>query len=124
MITILRRRISDAVPLHFACPMPRRLGAERHADNVGLLFVISGALAYLYAGRGMRLLEADPSGAGAGQFAALAEFDRLWTISRVGLWLGIAGVIVLVASATIAHRARARARRALVDASPARPERA
>ena len=104
--------------------MPRRLGAERHADNVGLLFLICGALAYLYAGRGMRLLETDPAGAGSGQFAALAEFDRLWTVSRVGLWLGIAGVLVLVASATIAHRARARARRALDEASPARHARA
>ena len=104
--------------------MPRRLSAERHADNVGLLFVICGAIAYLYAGRGMRLLEADPAGAGSGQFAALARFDHLWTISRVGLWMAVAGVLVLVASATIAHRARARARRALDDASPARPERA
>ena len=93
--------------------MPRRFGAERHADTAGLLFVITGALAYLYAGRGMRLLEANPLRGGPDQFPALAEFDRLWTISRVGLGLAIVGIVVLVASAAIAHRARARARRAL-----------
>ena len=124
MLITLRRRISDALPLHFVCPMPRRFGAERHADTAGLLLVIGGAIAYLYAGRGMRLLEANPVTGGAGQFPALAEFDRLWTISRVGLGMAVLGVAVLVASATIAHRARTRARRALEDASPARPERA
>lgn len=113
MLITLRRRISDAIPLHLACPMPRRFGAERHADTAGLLLVIAGAVAYLYAGRGMRLLEANPITGGTDQFPALAEFDRLWTISRVGLGLAIVGVLILVASATIAHRARARARRAL-----------
>ena len=104
--------------------MPRRLSAERHADHAGILFVIGGALAYLYAGRGMRLLADGHVESVPGQFLALAEFDRLWMISRVGLGLAVVGILVLVASATIAHRARARARRALEDASPVRPERA
>ena len=113
MLIAIRRRISDALPLHLACPMPRRFGAERHADSAGLLLVVAGALAYMYAGRGMRLLEANPAQGAPGQFPALEQFDHLWMISRVGLGLAIVGVIVLVASATIAHRARARARRVL-----------
>lgn len=86
-------------------PGLRRIG--RYGDLAGILCLVTGAGFYIWAAIGMQLLQSKHFPAGGPRFAAMAEFDRLYTASRVGLVFAAVGVAVLIATAVFV-RLRAR----------------
>ena len=78
-------------------------------DLGGMALLMIGGGLYLRAFIGMSALRASTGAvASKARWAGLAEYERLWELSRVGLWVGVASGAVLVASAVIAWRARHR----------------
>ncbi|HUF26524.1 MAG TPA: hypothetical protein VMM18_06020 [Gemmatimonadaceae bacterium] len=75
----------------------RRLG--RYGDLAGILCLVAGAGFYIWAAIGMQLLQTKHFPAGGPRFEAMAEFDRLYTASRVGIVFGAVGVAVLIVTA-------------------------
>ncbi|MFL5580694.1 MAG: hypothetical protein ACJ8AO_09980 [Gemmatimonadaceae bacterium] len=91
-------------------PTPEPAGVPRIGrllDLAALGLLAGGAALYGRAWAGMRVLQ-DRTGASPSFGAAMAEFDRWWRLSRVGIVLLGVGVLVGVGAAVIAAR-RARA---------------
>ena len=83
-------------------PVPR-LG--RQLDLAGLALFVVGILCYGWAYLGFENLQGARTARGAPP-GAIAEADRLYTISRVGVGLMIAGGCVFIAAAIVARRSR------------------
>ena len=81
----------------------RRVG--RVLDVIGLTILTVGAACYVYAYVGLRDLESVQAGSGAAPFASIVQFDRLWKLSRLGIGLAVAGLVVAVGAA-VAGRER------------------
>ena len=79
----------------------------RLLDLFALALLAAGAAAYGRAWAGMRVLQ-DLTGASPTVGAAMAEFDRWWRLSRVGIALFAVGVAVGVAAAVVAARRAAK----------------
>ena len=88
-------------------PLARRL------DLGGILLLLAGAACYLRAYVGMTGLR-DGVAPGSARFAGIREFDGYWQLSRIGLGIGAVAILVMIAGAVVAWRAR----RAPVVAEP------
>lgn len=81
-------------------PVPR---IGRVLDVVGLVLFLVGAGVYGRAWLGMQRLESvQPVSLDVTDFAALARFDELHQLSRVGLGIMAAGVLMAVAAMVVA----------------------
>ena len=80
-------------------PLARRL------DLGGLILLLTGAACYLRAYVGMMGLEGGVAPGGE-RFAGIREFDGYWQLSRIGIVLGAVAIMVMIAAAVIARRAR------------------
>lgn len=82
-------------------PVPR---IGRILDLVGLGLLLAGGGLYGWAWLGMRRLESvQPVSREAGDFAAMARFQDLWELSRVGLAVMVLGVLTAVAAMVVAR---------------------
>ena len=88
-------------------PLARRL------DLGGIVLLLAGAACYLRAWVGMMELR-DGVAPGSAQGAGIREFDGYWQLSRIGLGIGAVAILVMIAGAVVAWRAR----RAPVVAEP------
>jgi hypothetical protein len=79
---------------------------SRIGDFAGVLLVVTGFVSYLWTEGAMRMLTRRAGAPGGTAYGAVAEADRLWMVSRVGLALILGGLLVLVVTAIVAHRAR------------------
>lgn len=87
-------------------PVPR---VARLMDLAGLLLLLAGGGLYLRAYLGLRALQHVHPAPGERPFSAMRRFDQLWTLSRAGLGLIVAGVVVMVAATLVARRLRGQA---------------
>ena len=78
----------------------------RIGDFAGVLLVVTGFVSYLWTEGAMRMLARRAGAPGGTAYGAVAEADRLSMFSRVGLALILGGLLVLVVTAIVAHRAR------------------
>ena len=78
--------------------------AGRVLDLVGLALLLVGALCYLRAYAGMRTLEGVKPSPGAEAFASMKQWDRMHILSRTGLGLIGAGLVVAVGAAVAGGR--------------------
>jgi hypothetical protein len=88
-------------------PRPTVSRTGRLLDVAGLVLMLGGAGCYLRAFAGMRALQRRPRVPGDVPFAAMAEFERWWNLSRLGGAVFLAGVVIAVTAAIVAHRQRA-----------------
>ena len=95
----------------------RRL--SRLGDLAGILLVLAGFLGYLWIGGALRSLEHRAGAPGGTTPGALAEVERLATLSRAALGLAAIGIAVLILTALIHQRARRRAAAQLAEAAGA-----
>ncbi len=79
---------------------------SRIGDFAGVLLVVTGFVSYVWTEGAMRMLARRAGAPGGTAYGAVAEADRLWMVSRVGLALTLGGLLVLVVTAIVAHRAR------------------
>ncbi|NIP58449.1 MAG: hypothetical protein GWM92_09270 [Gemmatimonadetes bacterium] len=83
-------------------PVPR---IGRILDLVGLVLFLAGAGLYGWSWLGMRELQAgQPVSEDPTHFAAMARFNDLWELSRVGLGFMGAGAVIAVVALVVARR--------------------
>ena len=76
-------------------------------DLAGMAFLVVGGGLYLRAYMGMSALRANDGGVTSkARFAGLTEYDRLYQLSRLGLWVAAIAVPILIAGAVMTWRAR------------------
>ena len=80
--------------------------------GMGLLLV--GGLCYVRAYLGMIALRDNGIAPGSGRFAGVAQFDRYWQLSQLGLAMSAVAIAVMVGAAVVTWRAR-RAAAAVAD---------
>ncbi len=72
-----------------------------------MAFLLVGGGLYLRAYMGMSALRASDGGVSSkARFAGLAEYDRLYQMSRLGIWVAAVALPILVAGAILTWRAR------------------
>ena len=75
-------------------------------DLGGTALLAIGGVCYARAWFGLEAIRANTAVRPAGGPSALGEYERLWELSRTGIWVGVAGLIVLAGSAAYAWYAR------------------
>ncbi|MEK7403179.1 MAG: hypothetical protein AABZ80_12560 [Gemmatimonadota bacterium] len=82
--------------------------AGRLLDVAAVGLIVGGGVTYAMAYQGFERIRAAPEVAYTRgmRIAALAEFYRLTTLSRVGLGMVVLGVVLGVVAAIVAHRNR------------------
>lgn len=76
------------------------------ADLLGVTLLVIGAGCYLRAYMGMNALRANGGSTSKARFAGIAEFDRYYQLSQLGLSLAAVAVLVLIVGAVVTWRAR------------------
>ena len=77
----------------------------RQLDLGGIVLLLVGAACYLRAYVGMMGLRNGVTH-GSERFAGLREFDGYWQLSRIGIGIGALAIVVMIAGAVVAWRAR------------------
>lgn len=77
---------------------------------LALLLFLLGTGVYAWAWVGMRRLEGYVATPDAEHWAGMAQFNHYWNLSRLGLWLVVAALVVAVVAAIAAIVVRRRAR--------------
>jgi hypothetical protein len=75
-------------------------------DLGGMMLLVIGGGCYLRAYFGLEAIRLNGGVAANTRFAALAEFERYYQLSRFGLGLAAVAILVLLASAAMAWRVR------------------
>lgn len=79
-----------------SAPVPRWI---RIVNGLSLLLLLAGAAVYARAWFGMQGLRSYEAAPDAAPFAGMAQFNHFHELSRIGVWLVVAGVAVAVLAA-------------------------